>query len=525
MRHPIERFLALGIWATLIALAACGQGSIRSESNDDEEIWREDEGIRRSWRRRFEKLDVLFVIDDSQSMSEEQEVLADELRQIAESIVLNGIDGYAFSSVPIEDVHFGVVTSDLGSGEHEIMTCDELGDDGVLQRGSDQGCRVAPGLAEDCPSGDCPWIWHMNDLSDDGCSQADFPTMDDLLCLASFGAPGCGFSQPLEAAARALTVQAGPGGPNEGFLRADAGLMIIFITDDDDCSLADPALYDPAREDLGPMNRRCAMHPELLRPVEEYAEIFSSLAPDRTRWVDVAIIGGLPRDDDWMNASDPAAALADASQDLMGEPSIACETRWGSAMAPVRLVRLMQIFGQGLGNIASICETEWQTVTRDLDSFILPGLGWCPACPMLSGDQAESCHFVETLPDDRPCPHLVETSEGRPCGPGWHIDLGLDDQGRRRCELLPSDRDGDGRPDPMPGAAPSSCDLDTWSMQGCIPGWIQGFGDEELCLGGQIYFNVDAEAMMSPHSTLRLECQDAPCQEYIEAWERFEEEW
>jgi hypothetical protein len=71
--------------------------------------------------------------------------------------------------------------------------------------------------------------------------------------MTKAGAAGCGFEQPLHAMRTALT-----GSLNPGFLRTDALLAVVFLTDEDDCSVRDPALFGPMSETLGPLNSfRC----------------------------------------------------------------------------------------------------------------------------------------------------------------------------------------------------------------------------------------------------------------------------
>ena len=56
-------------------------------------------------------------------------------------------------------------------------------------------------------------------------------------CIAQLGDGGCGFGQPLAALARALGADGQPPPPeNAGFLRPDAYLAIVFISNQDDCS-------------------------------------------------------------------------------------------------------------------------------------------------------------------------------------------------------------------------------------------------------------------------------------------------
>ena len=104
-------------------------------------------------------------------------------------------------------------------------------------------------------------------------------------CVTSPGNHGCGFEQPLEAALKALTTHAGPGGPNHGFLRDDSFLYILFITDEDDCSvdLSDPdneRIFDLSGHPGETPNTRCRQYQDALYPVDRYVEAFSNLRDD-----------------------------------------------------------------------------------------------------------------------------------------------------------------------------------------------------------------------------------------------------
>lgn len=74
-------------------------------------------------------------------------------------------------------------------------------------------------------------------------------------CIGLLGTEGCGFEQGLESMRRALET-VGPVQQNAGFLRDDANLAIIFLTDEDDCSARDPRVFShmPGSDDvLGPL--------------------------------------------------------------------------------------------------------------------------------------------------------------------------------------------------------------------------------------------------------------------------------
>src|SRR5262249_14672551 len=85
-------------------------------------------------------------------------------------------------------------------------------------------------------------------------------------CIAQVGASGCGFEHQLAAVRAALgDPTMGPPAPpgNAGFLREDALLAIIWITNEDDCSApATSLLFDPNQnqitDPLGPLSSsRC----------------------------------------------------------------------------------------------------------------------------------------------------------------------------------------------------------------------------------------------------------------------------
>ena len=65
-------------------------------------------------------------------------------------------------------------------------------------------------------------------------------------CIAAVGENGCGFEHQLGAVARALGAD-GARAPveNDGFLRPDAALAIVLVSDEDDCSApVTSPLYD-----------------------------------------------------------------------------------------------------------------------------------------------------------------------------------------------------------------------------------------------------------------------------------------
>jgi hypothetical protein len=182
---------------------------------------------------RTDNVDVLFMIDNSPSMSPKQAELRarfPELLDVLDQFQAQGSPGH---------YHLGVVTSDLGAGGFMLGG-------GQCRPGGDGGRLQAIGAAADpvCqpPTDGARYI----DL-DQTNGVSNLPPGQDLAatftCMASVGDRGCGFEMPLEAVYQALHA---PPPENAGFLRDDAILAVVFLTDEDDCS-ADPAtdLFDP----------------------------------------------------------------------------------------------------------------------------------------------------------------------------------------------------------------------------------------------------------------------------------------
>jgi hypothetical protein len=221
-------------------------------------------------------VDILFVIDNSGSMKDEQENLRVNFSALMES--LRTIEG------GLPNIHVGVASTDLGAGPLASSICNLNGDTGNLLTG---GCTNPTGEpyivdveALDCPvvkdaSGICepnacgpancahePSTTFVTD-SQTGCPRCRNYTGESLedvfACVADLGTTGCGFEQPLEAMKKALDPV---NTHNDGFVRDDAFLAVVLITDEDDCSASAPNLFDESQtaldSTLGPLwSYRC----------------------------------------------------------------------------------------------------------------------------------------------------------------------------------------------------------------------------------------------------------------------------
>lgn len=267
-------------------------------------------------------LDVLFVVDNSPSMLEEQERLrrtvfddrcpigdlqavppeyADPTGATFDELVeLCGIAQLlaAFGS----DFHLGVITSDMA-------VCDER-----LPAAQDP-----EGLHEPQPMR--------------GCLQGGIITPSDNVAqrfseaIVSVGTMGSPFERSFDALRAYLDPSSAraPGCENDlaGFLRPDARLLVIFVSDEDDCShdaesgfpneLSDEPACSEAHYDLiSPPNdpSLCHSRPDLLTPVQDTVSFLHALrAEGRTTDVFVGTIGGVTVADDGGPA--PAGCVLD----------------------------------------------------------------------------------------------------------------------------------------------------------------------------------------------------------------------
>jgi len=176
-------------------------------------------------------VDLLLVIDNSPTMAAAQTALMAELgRRVVWPLTRDRA---------VADVRIGIVSTDLGTGDTRVPGCTARGDHAVLNPrtyGENTGRQVIPPHPED---GWC--VDRIRAATQLSVGPIDFRT---LSCHANLGTGGCGVEQPLEAALRALTTEAAPGGPNAGFLRPEATLAILVLSDEDDGSVRDCRYHD-----------------------------------------------------------------------------------------------------------------------------------------------------------------------------------------------------------------------------------------------------------------------------------------
>ncbi|MCX4245288.1 hypothetical protein [Paraliomyxa miuraensis] len=172
-------------------------------------------------------VDILFVIDNSGSMGSEQGALADSFGTFVQVLESQQVGANYRIGITTTDNFYtpgGTLrATSCRSRLDEFESSSMFGDKDERQRGCLDNCALdSIPLAE-------PWV-------EKGNGQTNLPTGVDmtqaLQCIGPQGISGDGFEAPLESMRLALLDD------DSGFLRNDAILAVIFVTDEIDCSMS-----------------------------------------------------------------------------------------------------------------------------------------------------------------------------------------------------------------------------------------------------------------------------------------------
>jgi hypothetical protein len=341
------------------------------------------------------KVDVLFMIDNSNSMEPKQASLMQFFPKFMERLQ---------AMEPPLDMHIGIVTSDLGAGQFTPPSCDTAGGDkGVLQN-SPRGASCIVAQLDD-----------PNDrflrYADNGATANFTGTIEDAFsCYAAVGIGGCGFEHQLASVRAAFDTAFDPchqgtnctAELNAGFLRPDAALALVLLSDEDDCSApSNSTLFDPTQttltSELGPLTSyRCFQFGSLcdgadpgrdpgsklncevgtfqpnkpehqLSPVEEFAAFFKGLKAD-PRMVSVSVLSGPPG---------PVVVGTDAN----GYPDLepACTGAMGFADPALRLHKLTTLFDGDRTQFTSLCADDLAPAMDQVGTLVNNAsvVAWC----------------------------------------------------------------------------------------------------------------------------------------------------
>jgi hypothetical protein len=349
------------------------------------------------------EVDILFVIDDSGSMEQEQATLIANFPRLIESLRSPklGPDGSGkpcsdtnTSGCLIPNLHIGVVSSDLGAGNYGLPSCEQPGGlGGKLQNKARKAGCAAPSQA---------YISYVDGKTNIvGCSgDAIECVKQSFSCIAELGIQGCGFESQLEAARKALSP-----GVNPNFLRPDALLAVVFITDEDDCSAKNATLFDPSQQGLsdplGPLTSfRCfefgiscdindrnrfgarqncvpnAKSPYLF-DVGDYIRFFRGLKSTPDRVIMAAIAG----------PTAPVIVGKDGQNPAL-QPS--CQTAHSGVAVPA--IRIKTVVDAFSGQATTVCTNDFSPAFSALGKRIVARLGGlCIDSPLILSSGGVAC--------------------------------------------------------------------------------------------------------------------------------------
>jgi hypothetical protein len=249
----------------LFFLAACGSAGAASEAPDAGPAPGPDAAPMSDARPvdGCDKMDIVFVIDDSVSMQQEQDNLIANFPGF-----INVIENYETRSGMPLDYRIAVTTTgrDQRVGYQTPGFLDWVEQDGL------NGAFVT--------DPECGFTKRWID-DDDPDPEAAFS------CLASVGIGGPDIEMPLMALELALSDRVSDG-TNNHFLRDDALLAFVVLTDEDDCSREDDGFV------LGPPTYDCVVDDPALTELSHFTAFFDNLVGSRDRWTGAVIAGPGP---------------------------------------------------------------------------------------------------------------------------------------------------------------------------------------------------------------------------------------
>lgn len=315
-----------------VALVGCGDdlrySGVGTLAEEGSEQTPQDAPPERVTQPLIPKVDVLWVVDNSGSMCEEQASLKDNFDIFVRQLTTMGAD-----------FQLAVVTTDMMNPEHS----------GRFQNVPDDGLSPACSLPVDIR--DCPsplngqaypsLILRSRDYVDEG-GEVDVARLErDFACNATVGTSGDGFEMGLEAARAALSPSLLTGF-NNGFLRDDALLAIIFLTDENDCSRRDA--FNRSN------GNACEWESDMLVPEETYIDFFLGLKGGD---MDKLFLAGIIAPDSGLRFA-PGREVQPACSSELG----------GAAYAGYRYEAVVE--GVAHGEVRNICEMPFRESLGEL---------------------------------------------------------------------------------------------------------------------------------------------------------------
>ena len=407
-------------------------------------------------------VDILFVIDNSGSMAEEQATLANNFQSFIDVLERPEVSA---------NYRIGITTTDNGNpwcdgtspegGKLVLTSCRSRTQDFVFSGAmpvdaTQEACldicpeewtniQIQPTTADvDDEAKARPWLENIEGATNlpEGLS-----TVQAFQCLGPQGINGCGFEEHLESMRKSLTRATTETEEQYGFLRANAILSIVHVTDEADCSFnkdhetiflpdgnrvfwSDPDASAPSSAVCWNAGVECTgsgtyeeCHSQnfdtdrqvttddsaaVLNPMSRYIDYIQAfetnkqdITPDQE--VLVALIAGV--------GTDGSVTYADTQADptFQGDFGIGpgCQSTAGRAVPPVRLKEFAEAFQvDGAQNMFSICNDSYSAALEAIATAIADQVkpACMPACvadtdPTTTELEAQ-CNLIQEAPQD-----------------------------------------------------------------------------------------------------------------------------
>ncbi len=435
-RPSPQRFVPL---AALVALAACNDHPLK-----EVELSRAAETVLEVNIAPLRNVDILFVIDNSGSMAAEQANLAANLAPMIERLEDEEVAADYRIAVTTTDVADAACTaSGPEDGNFVSTSCRARLEDFVTppnfvpaEDARDSAClslcpesladlRTLPTSLE--AGGErSPRPWLENVLGAKNLPEG-VSTEQAFACMGPQGVNGCGFEGPLRAMQRAL-VRTGASEENEfGFLRDDANLLVVFVTDEADCSAQGPMpqeVREGGSASCWDVGVRCTARDDgtldcasanvdvqgnevpgmdaVLTPVEDYVALLESIQARKREVTGIAdlevmvsIVAGVP-------TGFPDVPVRYSAQTPYAEDfgvDAGCRSAFGDAVPPVRLLEFAEAFAPAEGtNVSSVCAQSYRPALEAAAQALIASFD--PACvaPCLAGGTDNDCVFSQEVP-------------------------------------------------------------------------------------------------------------------------------
>ncbi len=411
-------------------------------------------------------VDILFVIDNSGSMGEEQALLAKNFGAFIEVLEAEDVEA---------NYRIGITTTDNGNpwcppetttpeaGKLVLSSCKDRLGDFLFDNGtvdvqdlacndictlSDADLQILPTTTEfDATAKPRPWLERIEGKKNIPESTS---TIDAFECFGPQGVNGCGFESQLESMYLALERAKDSNDAEHGFIRTTARLAVVFVTDEADCSYqeqfaeifdadgnkvfwSDPSASSPTSAvcwnagvectgdpssytSCDPVNKDVNGNPgvpdaeAVLRPMSRYYELLDTIEAikqefDSQQEVIVALIGGVDASGNAVYA-DASATDPEFQNDFGIGPGCSAPSVGPEpveAVPPVRIRDLVNRYTEG--NMFSICSDDYSEALEAIAEGIR--------------DQIQPACYTQCVLDTDPATPLVDpvcTVEENPPG-------------------------------------------------------------------------------------------------------------